>query len=219
LILNKVKEKISKIKLNNTILFFNLINIYLLEQIEEKKKRVFWRDIIKQEMNEDLEEINKKRIQEKLENNKHEPKKSISFSSAIDDFKEMINYKYEDLTTDALEQMKKIIIKFILESFKGSYYIRALDCLKIMRESCIDEDEVDFFNNFLEILKKDFPKEKFMDFWKLLIDNKITLISLQENINSKYPEEEAIAWLNLIDRKEIITSTLNDLDKLIDDIE
>jgi len=170
-------------------------------------------------MSEDIEEINKKRIQEKLENNKHEAKRTISFSSAIDDFKEMINYKYEDLTLDALEQMKKIIIKFILESFKGSYYIRALDCLKIMRESCIDEDEVDFFNNFLEILKKDFPKEKFMEFWKLLIDNKITLISIQENVNSKYPEEEAIAWLNSIDRKEIITSTLNDLDKLIDDIE
>lgn len=131
----------------------------------------------------------------------------------------MINYRYEDLTLLALEQMRNIIIKFILESFKGSYYIKAMDCIRALRDTCIEADEVDFFNKFLEDLKKDFPKEKFMEIWKLLIDNKITLISDKENQKSEISEEYSLQWLSLIDKKEIITSTLNDLDQLIDDID
>lgn len=131
----------------------------------------------------------------------------------------MINYKYEDLTGNAMEQMKNIIIKFILESFKGSYYVKAIECIKALRDACIEENEVSFFNDFLQELKLDFPKEKFMEIWKLIIENKITLISIKENINSKYSEDESLLWLSMIDKKEVITSTLNDLDKLIDDIE
>jgi len=158
-------------------------------------------------------------MEEKLQNNKEEAKKIISTHNPIEDFKEMINYRYEDLTLLALEQMKNIIIKFINESFKGSYYIKAIDCVKALRDVCIEADEVDFFNNFLEELKHLFPKEKYLEIWKLIIENKITLISNKENLKSKSTEEECRQWLSMIDKKGVITSTLNDLDQLIDDIE
>ncbi len=146
-------------------------------------------------------------------------KKVISTHKPIEDFKEMINYRYEDLTIPALEQMRSIIIKFINESFKGSYYIKALECLKALRDVCIEADEVEFFNNFLADLKHVFPKEKYMEIWKLIIENKISLISSIENQRSKVTEQECAQWLSMIDKKEVITSTLNDLDQLIDDIE
>ena len=115
--------------------------------------------------------------------------------------------------------MKNIIIKFINESFKGSYYIKAIDCLKALRDVCIEADEVEFFNNFLADLKHIFPKEKYMEIWKLVIEIKISMISNKENPKSSATEEDCVQWLSMIDKKEVITSTLNDLDQLIDDIE
>jgi len=163
--------------------------------------------------------ISDRRLEEKLESHKEEAKKLISATRPIEDFKEMINYKYEDLTVEAIIQMQDIIIKFILESFKGSYYIKSIECIKELRDACLDEDEVLLFNDFLEKLRHDFPKEKFMDFWRLFIDNRINLISNKENVKSFKSESECKEWIDSISKKEIITSTLKDLDDLIADID
>jgi len=188
------------------------------EKKEDKKKRVFWREIINTEISENTG-ISEKKLEEKLEAHKEEAKKSISTTSPIEDFTEMLNYKYKDLTVDALEQMKEIIIKFIVESFKGSYYTRALDCIKVLRDACLDEDEIDIFNIFLNKLRINFPKEKFMDFWKLFIDNRIMMISSKENVKSSISEEESRSWLDTINNTEVLTSTVNDMDELIADID
>ncbi len=187
-------------------------------QKEEKKKRVFWKEMINSEI-QDNTGISDRRLEEKLEKNKEEAKKIISMTRPIEDFKEMMNYKYEDLTESAMGQMKTIIVKFILESFKGSYYIKALDCLKELREACIQEDEVELFNSFMEEFRQNFPKEKFVDLWRLISDNKITLISNGENKNSSFTEKECKDWLDNIMKKEVITSTFNDIDNLIADID
>ncbi len=185
---------------------------------EEKKKRVFWKDMINSEITANTG-ISEKKLEEKLEAHKEEAKKSISTTRPIEDFKEMLNYKYSDLTDNAIEGMKGVIHKFISESFKGSYYIKALDCLKVLRDSCIDEDEVDQFNEFLQLLKQDYPKEKYSDFWRLISDNRITLISKKENVKSLVSEEEANEWLDSLNKKEVISATLNELDDLIADID
>jgi ATP-dependent DNA helicase 2 subunit 2 len=163
--------------------------------------------------------VSDKKLEEKLDKNKEEAKKVISMIKPIDDFKEMINYKYEDLTESAINQMKNIINKLILESFKGSYYIKAMECLKELREACVAQDEVDFFNNFMEEFKANFPKEKFVDLWRLISDNKITLISNLENNKSPLTDKECKDWLESINKKEVITSTLNDIENLIADID
>lgn len=187
------------------------------EEKEDKKKRVFWREMINSEINDSV--TNQQRLHEKLEKQKEEAKKIISTTRPIEDFKEMIEYKQEDLTLPAMEQMKLIIVKFITESFKGSYYIKSMECLKILRDYCISEDEPELFNFFLEQLKHDFPKEKFSDFWKLVSDNRITLISSEENVKSKLTTGECKAWLEHLNKKEVITSTLKDLDEMIADID
>jgi ATP-dependent DNA helicase 2 subunit 2 len=163
--------------------------------------------------------ISQKKLEEKLEKHKEEAKRIISTTRPIEDFKEMLDYKVEDLTIPAMEQMKDIVMKFIVESFKGSYYIKAMECLSVLRDYCNSEDEVELFNNFLNQLKMNFPKEKFMDFWKLIIDNKITLISNTENIKSPFTEKECLEWLDSLSKKEVITSTLKELDELIADID
>ena len=163
--------------------------------------------------------VNERRLEEKLEAHKEEAKKNISTTRPIEDFKEMLNYKYQDLTVTAMDQMKDIVVKFIVESFKGSYYIRAMECIKALRDACIEEDEVDLFNGFLNKLRNEFPKEKFMDFWRLIVENRVSIISVRENVKSRVTEEESKLWLESVNKKEVITSTLNDLDELIADID
>jgi ATP-dependent DNA helicase 2 subunit 2 len=163
--------------------------------------------------------VNERKLEEKLDKHKEEAKKVISMIKPLEDFREMINYRLEDLTESAINQMKNIINKLILESFKGSYYIKAMECLKELRDACDKSDEVDFFNNYLEEIKSNFPKEKFVDLWRLLADNKITLISNIENKKSPYSDKECKDWLENINKKEVITSTLNDIENLIADID
>ncbi len=67
-----------------------------------------------------------------------------------------------------MKQMQNIIIKFLQESFKGSYYIKALDCVKTLRDASISEEEPKLFNKFLEDLKNSYPNDKYRDFWKLV---------------------------------------------------
>ena len=68
-------------------------------------------------------------------------------------------------------------------------------------------------------IKKLFPKEKFLDFWILFCDNKITLISEDENEKSKFSEKQAQNWIDEIKGKEVITSTLQEMDNLLEDID
>jgi len=164
--------------------------------------------------------VSDNKLEDKITNKKDDVKKNISTLNPIDDFKEMVNYKYEDLATKAMEQMCEIIQKFINESFKGSYYIKAIDCLKVLRDACIDEDEAHFFNKFLESLKSSFQVEKFMDWWKLVIDNRITLISKRENKTSMVSDDEAKKFFEALNKKDVILSIIPDIDEdLIADID
>ena len=131
----------------------------------------------------------------------------------------MIGNKNEDLTVPAMILMSDLIHKFIRDSFKGSYYIKAIECIKVYRDAANEEDEVELFNNFLNDLKVKYPKEQFLDFWLLFSDNNITLISNNENPKSSFSEKEAEEWLSSIKKKEVITSTIQDMDNLLLDID
>ncbi len=54
-------------------------------------------------------------------------------------------------------------------SIDREYHDQAIECLKVLRESCINEEEVSIFNNFLKKIKeKLILKKNFTDFWKML---------------------------------------------------
>ena len=146
-------------------------NIYIILEDKQKdnKKRVFWRDIIKSEISENTG-VSDKKLEEKLDKQKENYKKEISAINPIEDFKELIDNKYEDLTISAIKQLQDIIFKFIKESFKGSYFIKALECIKTLREACIIDEEPNMFNKFLEEIKINFSNDKYFDFCKLVIN-------------------------------------------------
>jgi len=223
--LPKIDEESIKYMIPNKKLFENnkyvtflpkMFPIVEKDKIEDKKKRVFWKDVI---TNEFEDRLTQQRIEEKLNAKKPESKKIISAITPIEDFREMIDNKNEDLTVKAMELMTDMIYKLIRESFKGSYYIKAIDCIKAFRDAANDEDEIDLFNSFLNSLKEKFQKEQYMDFWLLFCDNKITLISEKENERSKYTEKQCQEWLEEISKQDAIPSTVKDMGDLLLDID
>ena len=223
--LPKIDEESIKYMIPNKKLFENNKYVSFLpkvfpiqekDKVDEKKKRVFWKDVISNEFE---DRLTQQRIEEKLNAKKPESKKNISAITPIEDFREMIDNKNEDLAVRAMELMSDIIRKLIRESFKGSYYIKAIECIKAYRDAANDEDEVDLFNSFLNDLKDKFPKEQYMYFWNLFCDNKITLISEEENQKSKYKESQCQEWLEAISNKNVITSSVKDMGDLLLDID
>ena len=55
-------------------------------------------------------------------------KKEISSVNPITDFKAMINDRKVDRVNDAINQMQKMIERFIIQSLKGDLYGKAIDC-------------------------------------------------------------------------------------------
>ena len=223
--LPKIDEESIKYMIPNKKLFENNKYVTFLpkvfpivekDKIEDKRKRVFWKDVI---TNEFEDRLTQQRIEEKLNAKKPESKKTISAITPIEDFREMIDNKNEDLAARAMELMSDMIFKLIRESFKGSYFIKAIDCIKAFRDAANDEDEVDLFNNFLNELKEKFPKEQYMEFWILFCDNKITLISEKENERSKYTEKQCDEWLEEISKQDAIPTTVKDMGDLLLDID
>ena len=100
----------------------------------------------------------------------------------------MINEKREDLVISAMNQMQKIIVRFIDESVKDSFHDKALECLKEMRKAAIQEEEIEVFNKFLNNLK---DRYTMTSFWALVIREGITLITFLENTTSNVSPDVA----------------------------
>lgn len=161
----------------------NMVKSFPLTEKEISDKgaqKVYWREIIQQEtenvqnkMAEEAKVAEKNGTGEKdkpITFEEEERVREISTSKPIEDFKKMLNDKTEDLASKAIEQMTNIIRKFIVESFQGNLYEKALQCLVELRKACIDEDEAPAFNQFLTELKDKFSKGKYGPFWDKVLE-------------------------------------------------
>ncbi len=91
----------------------------------------------------------------------------------------------------AIDGMKKRIVQIVNESYKTQLYPKALECVAALREGCIQEEESDAFNKFLVEVRGFFEGKRRDDFWKQLVDKKITLIDSTESEDSTVAPEEA----------------------------
>ena len=83
--------------------------------------------------------------------------------------------------------MQKMIERFVTHSLKGDLFDKALECMKALREACVNEDEAPSFNKFAERIKGLSLKtaSESDNFFKMMADAKLTLITKHEsNISS-----------------------------------
>jgi ATP-dependent DNA helicase 2 subunit 2 len=165
------------------------------------KSRLFWRQLINQQREAEqqrVSEVEQAAAQKmKLNPDKGEEDyvKDISMIHPVSDFNEMRKNKKHDLVDIALKKMCMVIERLVQESIKGSHFEKAIECLAELRRGCLDDDEVDFFNQFLRKLKEKYRDAGVSGIWRQIVRQGISLISVQENKRSTVSEEESLGFL------------------------
>ncbi|KAG8959142.1 ATP-dependent DNA helicase II subunit 2 [Tulasnella sp. 419] len=110
------------------------------------------------------------------------PGRIIGNADPLEDFRE--NLSRGDVVSKALEDMGDVIMEIVAESFSSQRYDEAIECMKAMRQTALEEDDVEIWNGFLQEFKKKCRNRSFKnrDFWERVkaIGRKISLISDNE---------------------------------------
>lgn len=180
-------------------------NFVLREVAKAPKKKKLYSDAIK------LEEVSKPN---------YEPAplfpSQISEVNPIEDFLAFISDRGQDRTAAAVEQMQAVILKLIQHAFRGNTYEKALECLKVLRQGCLNEDEVPSFNAFMKEQLRPLQATH-SDFWNLLVSSRIGLVTTSESDQSDVSPAEAAQFLVKVELASQPTQNLEE--SMLDDIE
>ncbi|KAF8323293.1 SPOC domain-like protein [Clavulina sp. PMI_390] len=92
----------------------------------------------------------------------------IGNATPLSDFQQ--NLERGDLVTQAVVGMGQVIPEIIADSFGDSRYEEAIECMKAMRRTAVEEDEVEEWNSFMKRFKAALTQANApnADFWKLI---------------------------------------------------
>lgn len=169
-------------------------NLKKLQEGGETEQKVYWKDILKAENG--LTEEEKIALKNKDKND--EPIiRHVSANHPISDFRDMLSNRREDLVEQAIKQMQARIIDTVRNAVSDSQYEKAIECLKVLREGCVNEEEYDMFNRFMVSLKEDYSKDPNFDvFWKKIKAKQIMLITDDEVDGCVVSYEDALIFLD-----------------------
>ena len=104
----------------------------------------------------------------------------------------MINDRKVDRVGDAINQMQKIIERYITNSLKGDLFEKALECFNELRTACIREDEAENFNAFAAHVKQQFDRgNRKESFFQRIRDSGTSLITKAETFSSTMDKNDA----------------------------
>lgn len=113
----------------------------------------------------------------------------------IEDFKDMISRKDEDLFDQACKQMQQRVQQNVTDSFGPQFYGKAMDCLKELRLQCVKKSEAKIYNTFIREFKGTLIGKGRRDFWDRIVEAKQGLISKPECEDSSITKQEAETFL------------------------
>ena len=148
-----------------------------------------------------MEEANAERLKLGKDGPEGEDKiKEISSVNPIADFKKMIGDRNVDRVNEATSQMQRMIERQIYSSLRGDLFNKAIECLKELRKACVEEDEAPKFNRFAYKLRDLYRRgnAETANFFRRVVDEKITLITKHESkLSSLVEQEEANEFLEI----------------------
>lgn len=165
-----------------------------------ERARIYWQQLIREnrtlEVTRMTEAAQAANLKLKMNPDKGEDFiQDISMIHPVSDFNDMRKNRKHDLMESAMKKMAAVIERLIQESIKGSYYDKALDCLIELRKGCLEEDEFEFFNEFLKRMRQRYRDGPHRQFWSMIVKKGISLISNSENGTSNVTDEESIQFL------------------------
>ncbi|NXI50389.1 XRCC5 protein, partial [Chloroceryle aenea] len=118
---------------------------------------------------------------------------SIGSVNPAEDFRILVRRKNADFK-DVSQQLINRIDQF-LEKKDSQYYMKGINCIRVFREEAMKLSKVQCFNDFLQALKSKVEGKALADFWEILIQDRISLITKDEAEESSVTSEEAEKFL------------------------
>ncbi|NXO72419.1 XRCC5 protein, partial [Phainopepla nitens] len=170
--------------------------LFPLKEVGKKKEEKTAQDIFKD--NEDEPSLKKPKIEDE-EGNFSIVKlaegsvTSVGSVSPAEDFRILVRKKNADFK-DVSQQLIKRIDQF-LENKGSQYYMKGIDCVRVFREEAMKLSKVQCFNDFLQALKSKLEDKALSDFWEIMVQDRISLITKDEVEESSVTGEEAEKFL------------------------
>ncbi|XP_074000965.1 X-ray repair cross-complementing protein 5 [Numenius arquata] len=142
---------------------------------------------------------------------------SVGSVNPGEDFRILVRQKNADFK-DVSQQLINRIDQF-LENKGLQYYMKGINCISVFREEAIKLSKVQCFNDFLQALKSKVEDKALADFWEIIIQDRISLITKDEAEGSLVTREEAEKFLARKEKKNETpppTDEGGDVDDLLD---
>ncbi|NXN06264.1 XRCC5 protein, partial [Sylvia borin] len=118
---------------------------------------------------------------------------SVGSVNPADDFRILVRKKNADFK-DVSQQLINRIDQF-LENKGSQYYMKGINCIRVFREEAMKLSKVQCFNDFLQALKSKLEDKALSDFWEIMVQDRISLITKDEAEESSVTGEEAEKFL------------------------
>ncbi|XP_067995016.1 X-ray repair cross-complementing protein 5 [Melanerpes formicivorus] len=142
---------------------------------------------------------------------------SVGSVNPAEDFRILVRQKNGDFK-DVSQQLINRIDQFL--GNKGSqYYMKGINCIRVFREEAMKLSKVQCFNDFMQALKSKVEDKALADFWEIMIQDRISLITKDEAEESSVTSEEAEKFLALKEKENETlppTDEGGDVDDLLD---
>ncbi|NXG24598.1 XRCC5 protein, partial [Grallaria varia] len=170
--------------------------LFPLKEVGKKKEEKTAQDIFKD--NEDEPILKKPKIEDEEESFSiiklaEGSITSVGSVNPAEDFRILVRKKNADFK-DVSQQLINRIDQF-LENKGSQYYMKGIDCIRVFREEAMKLSKVQCFNDFLQALKSKLENKGLADFWEIMIQDRISLISKDEAAESSVTSEEAEKFL------------------------
>ncbi|XP_072788139.1 X-ray repair cross-complementing protein 5 isoform X3 [Taeniopygia guttata] len=194
--------------------------LFPLKEVGKKKEEKTAQDIFKD--NEDEPSLKKPKIEDEGESFSimklaEGNITSVGSVNPAEDFRILVRKKNADFK-DVSQQLINRIDQF-LENKGSQYYMKGMDCIRVFREEAMKLSKVQCFNDFLQALKSKLEDKALSDFWEIMVQERISLITKDEAEGSLVTGEEAKEFLAPKEQKNETlppTDEGGDVDDLLD---
>ncbi|XP_046778103.1 X-ray repair cross-complementing protein 5 isoform X3 [Gallus gallus] len=124
---------------------------------------------------------------------------SVGSVNPAEDFQILVRQKNADFK-DVSQQLINRIDQF-LENRSSQYYMKGINCIRVFRGEAIKLSKVQCFNDFLLALKSKVEDKALADFWEIVVQDRISLITKDEAEGSSVTSEEAEKFLTPKEKK------------------
>lgn len=109
-------------------------------------------------------------------------------------------------------------IEQLLGNRSTEYYTKSIACIQAFRDQSVLSGNAELFNSYLQSLKRSIADRSLQDFWNLLAQDALTLISKDEVEASTISKQEANQFLSFEQKQEVEVAPAQDDTGDVDDL-